>query len=674
MNCAPINTDERGLVPVQPAGGSGGGKGGGSGSGAHEANDTLRSKADARVIDLLSEGEIEGIVGLPQLQGVFASGTPIQNADGTFNFKDASFYFNPGTQDQSYFQSFASAENEVGVGVQVKTATPWVQTISTPVTNAVRVTVQLPALSKQDKTNGDIKGTSIQYKLQLQTQGAGFVDVLTEYITGKCSNVYQRSYRIELSGTGPWDVRMVRVTADSTSSFLRNDTYVFSYAVIIDGKFRYPNSAIAAMVIDSEQFPTIPTRAYDTKGIKVRVPSNYDPISRVYSGIWDGTFKVAYSNNPAWCWYDLMLSPRYGLGNLLKSADIDKWSLYTIGQYCDGLVPNGNAKRAVATTGVMAATITVATVGTSTFPTMKIARASGSFLANGFQVGDQVRTLPAAQFINANNNQPMVIRTIGTAGDFITVGGDFEPGKFYDVNANLVPEARSVQMQTIIPVEPRFTCNLYLQTQEEALKVAAEMAGTFRGMVYYGAGLITPVQDSPGSPIATFNKANVEGGKFIFQGTAGRARHTSALIGWNDRTDLGRKKYAYVEDSDAVLNFGVNQLQADAFGCASYGQAYRYGRWALLTEQSRVGITPETVSFTVGLEGMVVVPGSIIQLSLPWRAGKSMAGRVVSDLSKLVDLTVPLTDEAGVPLTWDMPNMAFAGGAFTAGLPLTTES
>jgi predicted phage tail protein len=316
--------------------GAKGGKGGGSG--AIEDSDTLASRAYAQVLDLICEGEVEGLVG--GMQGVYLDGTPLQNPDGSFNFSGVSFAFQPGSQGQNYIAGFSEIDTEYSVGLVVHQSSPIVRTITNTDVDAVRVVIGVPQLTSQDVKTGDIHGTSFDVAIDVQTAGGGYVQRLYDTVSGKTSN-YQRAYRIELYGAGPWDIRVRRITADSVVSALTNAFNWATYTEIIDAKLTYPNSAIVALRMDSAQFQSIPQRAYRMRLLRVQVPSNYDPVTRAYSGAWDGTFKIAWTNNPAWCFYDLLTNERYGLGEFVSAGQVDKWALYQIGQYCDVMVPNG---------------------------------------------------------------------------------------------------------------------------------------------------------------------------------------------------------------------------------------------------------------------------------------------------------------------------------------------
>lgn len=326
---------------IRGAGGGGGGKGGGGGSARTpvETADSLRSKQFARVLDLVSEGEIVGLVN--GLKSIYLDDTPLQNADDSYNFNNVSVQTRVGTQSQGYVSGFPSVESESAVGVEVKNSASVTRSVSNPNNTAARITLSVPQLTYQNISTGDLGGDSVQIAIDLQTAGGGYVQVISDTISGKTTTTYQRDYRIELSGAGPWDIRVRRITADSVESNRVNKVYWASYTEIIDHQLRYPNSALVGLQIDAAQFRTIPRRGYHLQGIKVRVPINYDPVTRTYTGSWDGTFKIAYTNNPAWCFYDLLTADRYGLGEFIDASQIDKWSLYTIGQYCDALVDDG---------------------------------------------------------------------------------------------------------------------------------------------------------------------------------------------------------------------------------------------------------------------------------------------------------------------------------------------
>ena len=512
-------------------GAGGGGKGGDSGGRvARESPDSLRSKAYARVVDLVCEGEIEG---LPNgLASVYLDETPIQNADGSFNFTGVTLESRNGAQQQTYIPGFSSVENEISVGVESKFAQPVVRTISDSDVDAVRVKVSIPVLSYQNPSTGDLTGTSVNFAIDVQSNGAGFVEVVNDTVSGKTTTKYQRSYYVPLSGNGPWDIRLRRITADSTEVNTQNKTFLESYTEVIESKLRYPNSALMALRVDASQFSSIPRRSYDLKLLRVRIPSNYYPETRSYAGVWDGTFKIAWSDNPAWCFYDLVTNARYGLGAYIYESQVDKWALYRVAKYCDAMVPDGH----------------------------------GSY-------------------------------------------------------------------------EPRFTCNLYLQTREQAYKVVQDMASIFRGMAYWAGGSITVTQDAPQDPVYQFTAANVVDGEFSYQGSSAKTRHTVALVTWCDPQDFYRQKVEYVEDMTGIARYGVVQADVVAFGCTSRGQANRAGKWLLYSEQSE----SEIVTFRTGLEGAVVRPGDVVKVADPGRGGMRLGGRVAaaSSVSVTLDQDLP---------------------------------
>lgn len=495
-----------------------GSKGGGSAqpTAPIELSDTLRSKQVGQIVDALSEGEIVGLAN--GLQSIFFDETPLMNKDGTFNFRDVSTQVRVGTPNQEPFNGTKGEEFELAVGIEVTKNTAITRTITTPNVGAVRVTLGFPQLTEQNKETGDIGGARVNYIIAVQSNGGGFVDRINETVNGKSTSRYQRAHMIELTGTGPFDIRVTRVTADSTSALLNNKMYFDSIAGIIPVRLTYPNTAAIAIRLDAANFSAIPSRSYDIYGMIVRVPSNYNPKTRTYAGVWDGTFMMAWTDNPAWCFYDLITSKRYGAGKFIDVNTIDKWSLYSIGRYCDQMVPNG-------------------------------------------------------------------------------FGG----------------------------LEPRFTCNLYLQTQEEAYTVIQNFASIFRAITYWGAGSIVSTQDRPSDPIAQFTNANVVDGAFTYAGSSLKQRHTVALVTWNNPKNFYRAEPEYVQDDNDVARYGIIETSVVAMGCSSQGQANRMGRWLLATER----YSTETIAFKTGIDGCNLYPGAIIKTADVNRAGQRMGGRVI---------------------------------------------
>lgn len=513
----------------------------------------LKSKAFARILDLVSEGEIEGLV--DGAKSIYLNGTPLQSANGTYNFQDVVYETRTGTQSQSYISGFPSVESETTVNTEVTNVTPVVRSISNSDVNAVRITVYTPALYKQ-KDDGDLDGLDIQLAIDVQPDGGSYSTALSTTISGKTTSKYQKSWRIDLTGSAPWNIRVRRLTADSTSAKIVNELYWETFTEIIDAKLRYPNSALVAMRFNAEAFSGIPTRGYDLKLKKIQVPINYEPTSRTYSGTWNGTFKTAWSDNPAWIFYDLLTASRYGLGDFVPASQVDKWTLYTIGQYCDELVPNG-------------------------------------------------------------------------------FGG----------------------------YEPRFTCNLYLQSQEEAFKVINDLASCFRSMVYWTSGSLTLAQDAPSTPVALFSQSNVVDGVFTYAGSSAKARHTVAMVTWNDPDDLYQQKVEYVEDADGISRYGIVPTEVVAFGCTSRGQANRVGRWLLYAECNET----ETVSFTTGIEGSPVRPGDIIKVADASRAGVRLGGRISSATPTSLTLDAPVTLGAATWTVYAMLPDGTVGSSIVAG-------
>ncbi|UWF50518.1 phage tail protein [Pseudomonas sp. N3-W] len=508
-----------------------------------EAPDSLQSTAYARILDLVSEGEIVGLKN--DTRSVFLDETPLANEDGSLNFNGVTLDVRTGSQDQAHIPGFPAVENETAAGVELRSDQPWSKAFTNLQLSAVRIRLAVSRLAQTDTSNGDTNGYTVQYAIDLATDGGAFVQVLTTAFSGKTTTKYERSHRIDLPvAKSGWTVRVRRLTPNSASGAIADTTSVESSTEVIDAKLRYPGSAIIGLQFDASQFQSIPSRSFELLGRIIRVPSNYDPLSRVYTGVWDGTFKSAWTDNPAWIYYDLLLHPRYGLGHLLNAGQVDKWELYRIGQYCDQPVSDGK-------------------------------------------------------------------------------GG----------------------------TEPRFTCNLYLSVRADALKVLQDLATTFRGMSYWGAGSVMAVADMPEDPVYTYSNANVIDGKFSYGGSAKKTRFTVALVSWNDPTDFYRQKVQYVDDAEGIARYGVQQTEISATGCTSQAQAQRIGKWALLTNR----LETESVTFAVGLDGTLARPGQIIRVADNDRAGRRIGGRLRDSTLNTLNLDAHVTAAAGDTITLVMP-------------------
>ncbi|EJD7029285.1 MULTISPECIES: host specificity protein J [unclassified Enterobacter cloacae complex] len=304
-----------------------------------EQPDDLQSVAKAKILMVLGEGEFAG--GLTA-KDIYLDGTPLQNADGSENFSGVVWEFRPGTQAQDYIQGIPGTENEISVGTEVSSETAWTHTFTNTQLSAVRLRLKWPSLFKQ-QDNGDLVGYSINYVVELQTDGGSWQKVLDTNVTGKTTSGYERSHRIDLPKAGStWTIRLRKITADANSAKIGDTMTLQSYTEVIDAKMRYPNTALLYIEFDSSQFNgSIPQIACEPRGRVIRVPDTYDPETRTYSGTWLGTFKWAWTDNPAWIFYDLVVSDRFGLGDRLTTANIDKWALYQVAQYCDQMVPDG---------------------------------------------------------------------------------------------------------------------------------------------------------------------------------------------------------------------------------------------------------------------------------------------------------------------------------------------
>ncbi|MCG1031992.1 DUF1983 domain-containing protein [Bacillus amyloliquefaciens] len=315
-------------------------KGGGSKSRTPtEQPDDLQSVAKAKLLIALGEGEFSG-----QLTGkdIYLDGTAIENADGSQNFSGVTWEFRPGNQAQSYIQGIPGTENEITVGTEVSSATAWTRTFTNTQLSAVRLRLKWPSLFKQEN-DGDLVGNSVNYAIDLQTDGGAWQTVLNTSVTGKTTSGYERSHRIDLPQAGStWTIRLRKLTADANSAKIGDTMTLQSLTEVIDAKLRYPNTALLYIEFDSSQFNgSIPQISCEPRGRVIRVPDTYNPETRTYTGTWTGAFKWAWTDNPAWIFYDLVVSDRFGLGHRLTAANIDKWMLYQVAQYCDQPVPDG---------------------------------------------------------------------------------------------------------------------------------------------------------------------------------------------------------------------------------------------------------------------------------------------------------------------------------------------
>jgi hypothetical protein len=562
---------------------------GGKGSEPQEAPNTLFSSAKAEILDLVSEGEVEGLIN--GAQSIYLNGTPLKDLSGNYNFDSVAWEARPGTLSQTPISiateevSGVQVEHSVNKKVSKDSPGPVLDTFYTSQVDAVRVTLFVPRLAYQDK-KGNIHPTSVSFKIYLEKDGDGiWEEVLDTTISGKCTSRYDKAYYLDLpywwqsTKFNSITIKVERTTADSDNAQMSNDLYFGTYTKVIHDNLNYPNSAIMGISLNAEQFSSIPARAYGIKGVKIKVPSNYTPYdpghcsrggidtSRIaclaqgdswtgtqpgdslYSGPWDGTFKVAWTCNPAWVLYDLCTDTRYGLGRWLEESNIDKWSLYEIAKYCDG---------------------------------------------------------------------------VDTAGDFVGVDAGYT--KWVGSPWSSTSTGSGI-------MEARFACNLYLQGAQEAYKVINDIASIFRGMIYWQQGQISATQDAPSEPTMLFGDANVLEGGFSYEGSSRKVRHNVAHVSWSNPYDFFQQHVEYVEDSEAIAA-NNNQIFAKnilAVGCTSQGQAHRVGRWLLYTEK----LETEVVVFQTGLEGASVRPGDIIKIADSSRASTRAGGRIVNNMVEL---------------------------------------
>ncbi|MGL0793537.1 phage tail tip fiber protein [Klebsiella pneumoniae] len=519
--------------------GAGGKKSSGSSRTPVEADDTVNSRAMASILDLLGEGVVGGLIN--GAKSIFIDGVALENEDGSFNYSGVTWDFRDGSQDQSPMSGFDFVETPKAVNTQLKTTNAVTVAIDNDDADRVRVIMKFPSLRSIDKKTGDTNGTSVQFKFQLANGNGSFYDVIAAgesssdvTLTAKKTGVYYRSYEIQLPKPGrAYKVRVLRLSADSNDQYLFNDTWVDSIGEIVDTPMNYPNSVLVGLKVNSEQFgSSMPSRSYLIRGLKIRVPSNYDENTNTYNGVWDGTFKLLSSSNPAWILFDLLTNARYGLGKFVSESMIDLGQLYQIGRYCDEEVDDG-------------------------------------------------------------------------------FGGK----------------------------EKRFAINTQITSRQDAYRLIQDIAGAFRGMVFWAGGMVNIMQDSPSDPVMLFTNANVKDGLFTYKGSARKDRPSVALITYNNKQDGYKQNVEYVEDQEAMARYGERKTEAVAFGCTSRGQAHRVGLWLLYTAR----MESDMITFTAGLDASFLMPGETVLIQNKYRAGKRNSGRIVSFTKNSITLDAPVS-------------------------------
>ncbi|EKN5078630.1 host specificity protein J [Yersinia enterocolitica] len=508
-----------------------------------ESPDSIQSTAKAKILLALGEGEFAG--GLDGTN-IYLDGTPIKNPDGSSNFTGVTWEYRAGTQAQDYIQGMPNVENEITVNTELKSDTPWVRSVTNTQLSAVRVRFGWPSLQRQ-ADNGDVGGYRIEYAIDVSTDGGAYSTLLNTAIDGKTTTLYERSHRINLpKATTGWQIRSRRITANANSGRIADRMNTEAISEVIDAKLRYPNTALLYIEFDATQFQNIPAISCEPKGRVIRVPTNYDPDTRSYSGIWDGSFKWAYTNNPAWVFYDIVLAERFGLGLRIDSTQVDKWELYRIGQYCDQLVPDGR----------------------------------------------------------------------GGSG-----------------------------------TEPRFICDVYIQSQAEAFTVLRDLAAIFRGMTYWGNNQLCALADMPRDVDYIFTRANVIDGRFTYGGGSEKKRYTTAMVSWSDPSNNFQDAIEAVSDNDLVRRYGINQIDMTAIGCIRQTEANRRGRWALLTNSK-----DRIVNFNVGLDGAIPLPGHIIGIADEMLSGRKTGGRISAVSGRNITLDRIADVNAGDRLLVNLPS------------------
>jgi predicted phage tail protein len=508
-----------------------------------EAPDSLRSVAMAKILIAIGEGEFAGN---PSAQDIYLDNTPLQDPQGNMNFPNVKWEFRTGSVEQGYIQGIPSVANETSLGIELRSGTPWVRAISNIELSAVRLRFAWPALQSVD-ASGNVNGYQIEYKVELSTDGGAYQQVLSEAVDGKTTSTYERTRRIDLPvATSGWLMRVIRITANQNNNKIADTMQIAGFTEVIDAKLRYPNTALLYIEFSAEQFRSIPAVTVDCRARKWQVPSNYNPDSRSYTGIWDGTFKQAWTDNPAWITYGITVNDRFGLGRRIKPWQVDKWELYRIAQYCDQLVPDGKGSQ-----------------------------------------------------------------------------------------------------------EPRFICNLNLQAKADAWSLLRDISAIYRGMTYWAQGQVFTLSDMPRATDFDFayTRANVIDGKFTYSSASERTRYSRALISYDNPANNYDTDVTAVTDAKLQRRYGDNPLEISAIGCTRESEAQRRGKWALLTNSK-----DRVVTFQVGLDGRIPLPGYVIPIADELLAGRPIGGRITAVNGRAITLDRDTQAKIGDRLILNLSN------------------
>ncbi|SMB87332.1 Phage-related protein, tail component, partial [Pasteurella testudinis DSM 23072] len=496
-----------------------------------EAKDTLRSAQYLRMIGLVAHGEIVGVEN--GWKDVYFNKTPVQNSDNSYNFNDAEVEYVLGTQEQDPLKGFDFSEKEISVSAEVKKNIAITRTVSDQKVTRLRITVAVGALFKQED-NGDTNGSRVDLLVQYGSKSKPIT------INGKTSSRYLKHVILDDLPAVPFNVTVSRITDDSKTQKLQNTTFWQSYTEIIDTKFSYPNCALLGIRLDSRQMSSVPDITALSKGRVVKIPNNYDPITRQYDGFWDGTFKLGWTNNPAFIFYDLVMSEEVGMGQRIGAYGCDKFKLYEVARWCDQLVDDG-------------------------------------------------------------------------------FGGK----------------------------EPRVTTNLWLTDQRKAYDVLYDLASAFFAIPVWNGTQMSVIMDIPSDPVWTYTQANVVDG-FEYSETSAKTRISAVEVEYSNPNNMYERDSVYVSDDKLIKRYGYNVKKIVAYGCTSWGQAYRYGRYMLGTNS----IETVLVSFKAGREMLRTMPGDIFAVADNEYAATNIGGRVLAVNGLTVTLDREIKFKKGCALTY----------------------
>jgi predicted phage tail protein len=675
---------------IQGSGGGGKGGGGGSARAPVEAADSLQSAQYAKILDLIAEGEIYGLV--DGLKSIYLDDTPLQNPDGSYNFSGVTWDERTGTQTQLPVAGFDSSEAESPVGLEITAANSVTKTIDGANNTAVRITLSVPSLTQQNTSTGDINATSVAIAIDIQNNGGGFIAAALRKIyttnnfnltaIGAVTGVASSAFYVAVSWVGeaakaPQTLTMqLQYRQLGSPTWLTYTSFSFSggsYASVNDSPVTWfgNTGSPGSIGSGSKTFNlNLPHAQYEFRALKISGSISYAASRQMWSYYSGGTYTgMQYGGSVSIVSGEIYqpvnsdiisgkTSSKYQRAYRIELPSPGPWDIRVRRLTADSTsVALQNKTFWDSYTEIIDARLGYPN---SALQALRIdSKQFTNIPVRGYEAKGILVKIPS-------NYNPLTRAYSGIwDGTFSIDWTDNPAWAFYDIIANaryglgeFVSED-SIDKWALYEIaqycdemvddgfggiEPRFTASIYIQTQEEAYKVIGNIASIFRGMAYWASGSITASQDAPKDASALFNQANIVGGMFSYSGSSARVRHTVALVAWNDPADAYHQKIEYVEDSAGIARYGVIKTDLVAIGCTSRGQASRMGRWLIYSEQNET----ETITFRAAMDAVYVSPGDIIKTHDTNRAGARFGGRIIDATLSSITLDAPVTLDTGI--------------------------